>query len=124
MITDKNIIGTIGAILFFLITCIYKSAKVCKSPVITKNKAKGFIPKNKATIIMYFISPPPKIIWRLINITIIKNSKTPKDKRIELIYIFDSKKPKIKSIIVMVIIILFGTKNFLKSVYDKKAENI
>jgi len=47
-----------------------------------------------------------------------------RDKTIELIYIFDSKKPKTKSIKLIVMIKSLGTRNFLKSVKDKKKENI
>ena len=47
-----------------------------------------------------------------------------KDKIIELVYNFDSIKPKTKSIKLIDKIKSFGTKNFLKSVKDRKRENI
>ena len=70
------------------------------------------------------MSPPPMINCLFISITAIKKLKIKRDKTIELIYILDSKKPKINSIKAIVITKSFGTKNFLKSVKDKNRENI
>jgi len=73
---------------------------------------------------MYLISPPPKIISLLSSNIKIKKSNTHNGKTKEYIYIFDSKYPKERIIIVIAITILLGTTKLLKSVYDKKNENI
>lgn len=89
-----------------------------------KKSAKEDNPKYKATTIIYFISPPPKINCRLKSIMTIKKSNTTPTKTNELIDIFFSNKPKIKSMRDIVPRRTLGTINRVKSVYERKSENM
>jgi len=124
MATEINIAGAIGATLLFINICLYNKAKVWTRPVTTKNTAKGLTPRYKAITIIYFISPPPKICVLFKSKITTKKSSTIKLKIIELIYIFDSNRPKVINITDIANRILFGIKNFLQSKNARKEENI